>query len=159
MSMSSDDSGLGTLEHERQITRILTLYNTLLDSREIDRIGTEVFSADAVADYNSDILVGSRAIVDYITNSMTLFKESAHLLSNVLLKSCDANRAEVTAAQTVWLWVADSNAHGVENWTDFANIFFTWDRLERRPEGWRVVEHRTRVRGSSIALTAGPVAV
>ena len=159
MSMSSDDSGLGTLEDERQITRILTLYNTLLDSREIERIGTEVFAADAVADYNSDILVGSRAIVDYITNSMMLFKESAHLLSNVLLKSCDGDRAEVTAAQTVWLWVADSNAQSVENWTDFANIFFTWDRLERKPEGWRVVEHRTRVRGSSIALTAGPVAV
>jgi len=159
MNMSIDDPGLRPLEDERQITRILTLYNTLLDSREIERIGTEVFAADAVADYNSDILVGSRAIVDYITNSMTLFRESAHLLSNVLLKSCDGNRAEVTAAQTVWLWVDDSNAHGVENWADFANIFFTWDRLERRPEGWRVVEHRTRVRGSSIALTAGPVAV
>ena len=157
--MSIDESSLGTLEDERQITRILTLYNTLLDSREIDRIGTEVFAADAIADYNSDILQGSRAIVDYITDSMTQFKESAHLLSNVLLKSCDGDHAEVTAVQTVWLWVNESTAEGVPNWTDFANIFFTWDRLERRPEGWRVIEHRTRVRGSSIALTAGPVAV
>lgn len=159
MGMSIAESGLGTLEDERQITRLLTLYNVLLDSREIDRIGTEVFATDAVADYNSDILEGSRAIVDYIASSMTQFKESAHLLSNVLLNSCDGNRAEVTAVQTVWLWVRDSKAHRLDNWTDFAHIFFTWDRLERKPEGWRVVEHRTRVRGSSIALTAGPVAV
>jgi SnoaL-like domain len=157
--MSIDEARVGTLEDEREITRILTLYNTLLDSREIDRIGTEVFAADAVADYNFDILQGSRAIVDYITDSMTQFKESAHLLSNVLLISCDGSRAEVTAAQTVWLWVSEANAQGVENWSDFANIFFTWDRLERKPEGWRVVEHRTRVRGASIALAAGPVAV
>ena len=156
--MSSDES-VGTLEDERQITRILTLYNAFLDSRELDRIGTEVYAADAVADYNSDIVHGSRAIVDYIAQGMKPFRDSAHLLSNVLLRSCDGNRAEVTAAQTVWLWVSESSDQGVGAGTDFAWIFFTWDRLERKPEGWRIVEHRTRVRGSSIALTQGPVAV
>ena len=157
--MPSDESGVGTLEDERQITRVLTLYNALLDSREIDRIGTDVYAADAVADYNSDILHGSRAIVEYIAKGMKPFKDSAHLLSNVSLLSCDGNRAEVTAAQTVWLWVSESSDQGVGAGTDFAWIFFTWDRLERKPEGWRIVQHRTRVRGSSVALTAGPVAV
>ena len=157
--MSTSEGAYGSVEDERRIIRLLTRYNELLDTGELSLLATEVFTADAVADYNHDVLTGSRAIIDYVAESMSLFRDSAHILTNVAVRSCDGTLAEVTGAQTVWLWVNPPTERAPKNWQDFVNVFFTWDRLARTPDGWRVVEHRTRVRGSAAALVPGPVIV
>ena len=156
--MSASEASLGTLEDEREVTRLVVLYNDCLDSGEFGRLGAEVFASDVVVDYNSITLKGSDAVISHVAESMAQFKTWAHLVSNVLLKSCDGDTAEVTAAQTVWIWVNEANPQRLDNWTDFVQLFFTWDRIERRPEGWRIVEHRTRMRGLPSSLTLGPMA-
>ena len=152
--MSRDESGVGTLEEEREITQLLLRYCECLDTGEIERLATDVYASDAVADYNFHVSEGSRAIVNFLAGNMARFKATAHLLSNVSVKACDGKHAEVTAVITAWQWVTASNDVGVER--DFAVVVSTWDRLERTPDGWRITEHRTRGLGSAIAFDSGP---
>jgi len=151
------ESGLGTLEDERQVTRILTRYCELLDTGQVDRIAIEVYAAEAVADYHFDVLSGRRAINDYLLMNMGRFKETAHALSNVSVKACDGQLAEVTSMITAWHWHKKSDAPGSEAPIDFAQIVVTADRLERTSEGWRVTKRRARALGPSFALSAGPI--
>jgi hypothetical protein len=146
--------GLGTLEDERQVIRVLTHYCELLDTGQVDRIATEVYAADAVADYHFDALTGRRAINDYLVVNMGRFKETAHALTNVSVKSCDGQLAEVTSMITAWHWIAES-APDAEAPINFGQIVVTADRLERAAEGWRITERHARALGPSFALSAG----
>jgi len=149
------ESELRTLEVERQVTRVLTRYCELLDTRQLDRIATEVYAAEAVADYNFDVLRGRSAINDYLMVNMGRYKETAHTLSNISLKACDGRRAEVTSMITAWHWVENSDDAGSDTPTDFAQIVVCTDWLEQTSEGWRVTEHRARALGPSVALSRG----
>ncbi|MDP1736192.1 MAG: nuclear transport factor 2 family protein [Caulobacter sp.] len=149
--------GLGMLENERQVTRILTRYCELLDTGQVDRIATEVYTAEAVADYHFDVLTGRRAINDYLLVNMGRFKETAHALSNVSVKACDGQLAEVSSMMTAWHWLKKSNAPDAEAPINFGQIVVTADRLERTSEGWRITERRARALGPSFVLSAGPV--
>jgi hypothetical protein len=149
----------GTLEDERQITRLLTLYCELLDTGQVDRIATEVYTAEAVADYNFDVLNGRLAINDYLVVNMAGFRETAHALSNVSLKACDGRLAEVTSMLTAWHWFKRPDSEDSQTLSDFAQIVVCTDRLMCTPEGWRITEHRARALGPSVALTSGSVAL
>jgi len=151
------ETDLGTLEDERQITRVLMLYCELLDTGQADRVATEVYASEAVADYNFYVLNGRQAINDYLVVNMAGFRETAHVLSNVSLKVCDGNHTEVRSMLTAWHWIKRPEVSDSQTPTDFAQIVVCTDRLMCTPEGWRIIEHRARPLGPSIALTSSSV--
>lgn len=144
--------GSGTLEDEREVTRVLIRYCELLDTGQVARIADEIFAEKAVADYNFDVLNGRSAINDYLVLNMGRYKETAHILSNVSLKACDGQFAEVTAMITALHWMGETADSASAS---FGQIIVTSDRLEREAGAWRSVHHRARALGSSFALSAG----
>lgn len=142
-------------EQERAITRVLLRYCELLDTGETHRITAEVYADDAVADYNFEVMTGREAIHDFLVLNMAHFSETAHALTNVEVKSCDGQRAVVRSMMTAWHWIEQSEAERTGAPASFAQIVVCEDRLELRPEGWRVTEHRARALGPSTALHAG----
>lgn len=146
-----------TFEQEREISRILLRYCELLDTGQVHRIAAEVYAADAVADYNFEVLKGRKAIHDFLVVNMANFAETAHVLSNVDVKVCDGQRAVVRSMMTAWHWFEHSEADGAEPPTSFAQIVMCEDRLECMSEGWRITAHCARALGPSTALKAGAV--
>ena len=139
------------------MTRILLRYCELLDTGRTDQIAGEVYAADAVADYNFEVLEGAAAIHAFLVANMAAFKEVAHALTNVDVKFCDGQRADVRSMMTAWHWIEKSQGDPAAAPASFAQIVICEDRLELRPEGWRVVQHRARALGPSTMLQAGSI--
>ena len=143
---------LSALESDREINRLFIRYCDLVDSGKSDQISTEFYAEDIVADYHFNILNGRSEIHDFYVSGMGIYAESFHSVSNVVIKSCDGDVAEVSSVIIAFHWHGGAENTQSKNPEDFGLVVRSDDRLLRTPEGWRVTKRHARALGPSFAL-------
>ena len=120
---------------KQQIEELLVGYAAAVDGKN-PKAFDEVFVPDATAYYGfGDTLKGRPAIVDFISGTMGKVSGSQHLVGNFRI-NLDGDKATSTCAiQAILVGVGDYKGQSVMLWGEYR------DRMERRPEGWRIV-HR-----------------
>ena len=126
---------LAALLDRQQITDVLVRYAAAVDGKDYKGLD-EVFVADATAYYGfGDTIKGRAAIVEFIKATMVKTSASQHLVGNVRI-TLDGDKATTrTYLQAILIGINDYKGQSVMLWGEYR------DRLERRPEGWRIV-HR-----------------
>ncbi len=126
---------MAMLLDKQQIEELLVRYAAAVDGKNPGGFD-EVFVPDATAYYGfGDTLKGRQAIVDFISGTMGKVSGSQHLVGNFRI-NLDGDKATSTCAiQAILVGVGDYKGQSVMLWGEYR------DRLERRPEGWRIV-HR-----------------
>lgn len=129
---------LTALLNKQQITDVLTRYTIVVDTKDYPGFDA-VLAEDATAYYGfGETIKGRAAIVDFIRGAMVKTSTSQHLLGNVRI-TLDGNKASSqTYVQAILVGGEANKGQSVMLWGEYR------DRLERRPEGWRIV-HRELV--------------
>jgi hypothetical protein len=143
---------IAIIENERQINHLLVRYCELVDSGRPDLIATEFYHEDIVADYHCTMLRGRAMIHEFYVSGMADFAETAHSVSNVIIRACDGQTAEMTSMLIAFHWHDQSDSPGTGRPADFGLVVQSEDRLKRTAEGWRVSERRARALGPTFAL-------
>jgi len=126
---------LAALLDKQQITEVLSRYAAAVDGKDYKGLD-EVFVADATAYYGfGDTIKGRAAIADFVKATMVKTSTSQHLVGNVRI-TLDGDKATSKCyLQAILVGLGDYKGQSVMLWGEYR------DRLERRPEGWRIV-HR-----------------
>ena len=126
-----------------EIIERLSLYQQLLDSRDLDRMD-EVLDVDAVVDYpgmednfdlGDDTIVGREAIVAWLRSSLVTAR-TVHYMTNHVFSRCDGSRADVRTYLLSFVYSSDGTVSSPHT-TGIYDV-----ELVRRAEGWRVVRLR-----------------
>ncbi len=120
------------LRDEREITRGLSLFARILDTKRWDDLG-EVFAADVTFDYGTgEERSGMQALRDNMTRYLDRCGNTQHLIGSILV--------DVAGDEAQSLAYVQARHQGAD---DPAAIYDTngeyRDRWERRPGGWRIV--------------------
>lgn len=130
-------NALDGLVRRHAVEDLLLAYATALDSRDWPAL-EQVFSADAVADYRGiGVFEGRPALVGVIADFLGRCGATQHMITNMRVEcsSADVARARCYLQATH----AGKDAYAGQTMTVWGEYV---DRVERRPEGWRIV-HRT----------------
>jgi hypothetical protein len=139
-----------------QILDVLYAYATHLDRGTTDGLGTEVFAADAVIDLGYGAWEGRDRIVREYSAEIEQFGGTAHVLTNARI-DVDGDTAKSSVYVTAWHWPKEQDPENPHPEADFVTVGAYLDRLERRPEGWRIVHRRFRRLGpTAIAIGRFP---
>lgn len=143
---------LEALLEEKQIERVVKAYATALDKHDWAALD-EVFAPDATAFYDGFGSVGSRAdIVALVRSALERCGTTQHLLGNVVI---DIDGDQATAAcylQAIHLGLGGYQGQIMTVWGEYR------DRLQRRPEGWRIVHRELAVLHASGDIGLAPPA-
>ena len=138
MSTQGTDVSIDQLLEQARIEKILLLYATLLDQRDWAGLA-DVFTDDAVADYRGiGTFEGRPAITGVVQDFLGKCGPTQHMITNVRI-SVDGKQAVAKC----YLQATHAGGRGHEGktltvWGEYS------DRLQLRPEGWRIV-HRELV--------------
>lgn len=123
---------MSDVEDKLEITEVCYRYGVHLDSRQWDKL-SEVFTADAVADYlDMPRCEGRQAIQDTCSAALGSFTASQHLIGNVLVT------LHGDEAESVCYLQAQHVQAGTEGGDNFIIAGRYLDKLVRTPEGWRI---------------------
>lgn len=144
---------LRELADRREIEDVLYRYAHALDSKHWDRLGAEVFTADAVCDFLElgGVHEGAQAAADFIASVLGGLDASQHLIGTPLIDVAgDTARSRCyLQAQHVFL--------GAEGGDHFLVGGTYVDDLARTPDGWRITRrelHGTWQSGNPGVFTA-----
>lgn len=134
-----DDLNLATLLDQARIQAVLTRYATVLD--EHDWAGLQqVFAADAVAHYTGvGDFHGRESIISVVRDFLEGCGSTQHLLGNVRIQ---VNGDQATAQCYLQATHAGCGAYLGQTMTVWGQYS---DCLERRAEGWRIVERSLQI--------------
>lgn len=129
------DVTVETLVEEKRIERVLVRYASALDEHEWAGLD-EVFVAEATASYDGiGDFSGRDAIRDLVSSVLLRCGRTQHLLGNFRI-AVDGDKATARCyLQAIHVGVGAYEGQTLTVWGEYR------DRLERRPEGWRIV-HR-----------------
>lgn len=126
---------VATLLDKQDVEEVLVRYAASVDGKNYEGF-KEVFVADATAHYGfGETIKGRQAIVDFIKRTMVKTSGSQHLLGNYRIAVDGDKATSTTSVQAILVGLGDYKGQSVVLWGEYK------DRLERRPEGWRIV-HR-----------------
>jgi 3-phenylpropionate/cinnamic acid dioxygenase small subunit len=129
-----DDLTLDKLLDERRIEQVLIRYALALDEKDWAGLD-DVFVADTTAHYEGIGDFDSRdGIRDMVRGAIEGFRLTQHLLGNFRI-AVDGDKAAAKCYLQAIHLRPESAAAMLTVWGEYS------DRLERRPEGWRIV-HR-----------------
>lgn len=148
---------LEVLESERAINALLVHYCDLVDSGQADRIATEFYHDDIVADYHYTQLSGRQMVHEFYVSGMGAFAESVHSVSNVVFLACDGQTAEITSMLLALHWHGKPAGPEEAAAADFGLVVRSEDSLIKTAEGWRVTKRRARALGPAFALVEVPI--
>lgn len=152
------ESRILTLENEREINSLLVRYCELVDSGKSDLIAHEFYTEDVQADYHFTILNGRSEIHEFYVSGMAGFTETAHSVSNVVIRFCSDDVAEVSSMLVAFHWHGERDGQRQDSLADFGLVVRSEDLFKRTPDGWRVAKRHARALGPSFALDAtGPI--
>jgi 3-phenylpropionate/cinnamic acid dioxygenase small subunit len=130
-----DDITVNDLLEQARINQVLLQYATLLDARDWAGLD-DVFTADASVNYHGvGAFDGRSAIVSVIQQFLDQCGSTQHMIGNVRI-SVDGNGAR--AKCYLQATHAGQGSHAGKTMTVWGEYC---DRLQLRPEGWRIV-HR-----------------
>ena len=130
-----NETALQRLCDERDIEQILVRYAVVLDEHQWSDLD-EVFVPNAIATYHGiGEFAGRDAIRDLVRRALERCGRTQHLLGNYRI-SVDGDKATAKCyLQAVHQGLGNYSQNVMTVWGEYR------DRLERRPEGWRIV-HR-----------------
>jgi hypothetical protein len=123
------------VEDRLAIHELIALYGHIIDERQFSRT-REVFTEDAVydvSDFGVGVIVGSEAIVE-LWSRPDAAHPLAHHATNVLVTPLSPTRARVASKG---IGVGRAGGTGSATYLDI---------VEKRPEGWRIVERKALLR-------------
>jgi ketosteroid isomerase-like protein len=124
---------LAAMLDKQRIQEVLVRYAAAVDGQNMKGFD-EVFVPEATADYGlGSELKGREAIVGMIGGTMGKVSGSQHLLGNFRIIVDGDKATSTTAVQAILVGVGDYKGQHLMLWGEYR------DRLERRPEGWRLV--------------------
>lgn len=124
-------------EHQA-IEEVLFGYASALDERNWTGLA-QIFSADAVADYRGiGVFEGRGAIVGVVRDFLEACGPTQHMIGNVRVAFEDGIARSRCYLQATHCGIGRHAGKTMTVWGEYR------DRLERRPEGWRIV-HRTLI--------------
>ena len=137
---------------EREITEVLVKYATYLDGHNWTGLD-EVFVADATATYQGIGDFNSRdAIRTMVRGALEVFGRTQHLLGDYRI-ALEGDRATAKCyLQAIHVRPEAPGGGLLTVWGEYR------DRLERRPEGWRIVHRELEVFHLSGDLGGTPLA-
>jgi 3-phenylpropionate/cinnamic acid dioxygenase small subunit len=137
------------MTHRQAIEDVLLAYATALDCRDWAAL-EGVFAADAVADYcGIGVFEGRQAIVGVVADFLGHCGATQHMITNVRVDLPDQGEARTRCyLQAIHAGKGAYSGKIMTVWGEYA------DRLEQRPEGWRIVH-----RALQVLLVTGDVGV
>lgn len=134
-----DDLNLTTLLDQARIQAVLNRYASVLDEQDWAGL-QQVFTAEAVAHYTGvGDFYGREAIIAVVRDFLEGCGSTQHLLGNVRIQ---VNGDQATAQCYLQATHAGLGAYLGQTMTVWGEYS---DRLERRAEGWRIVERRLKI--------------
>lgn len=132
-------SDIQILRDERDIEQILIRYAVDLDEHQWAGLD-EVFVAAATATYHGiGDFVGRDAIRDMVRGALETCGRTQHLLGNFRIVVDGDKATSKCYLQAIHLGLGDYARNIMTVWGEYR------DRLERRPEGWRIVHRELEV--------------
>ena len=129
---------LEVLLEQKKIEGVLLAYATALDERNWASL-EELFSADAVTDYRGiGMFEGRKAIVAVVRDFLGACGPTQHMITNIRVDLQGSTASSSCYLQATHGGIGAHAGHTMTVWGEYR------DRLEQRPEGWRIV-HRTLV--------------
>ncbi|MGE4425218.1 MAG: nuclear transport factor 2 family protein [Solirubrobacteraceae bacterium] len=131
----------------------------LIDTFQIDRIGSEVYAEDGSDDHGVGPVRGRAAIGAWYADSTANIAAVVHNISNAVVELHGDDRATMRSNVTTWTWtMANADGDPLRN-ADYALSLGYVDELTRYPEGWRidarVLVSNTSKTGDAAILAAG----
>ncbi|MCL6692370.1 nuclear transport factor 2 family protein [Pseudomonas sp. R3.Fl] len=134
-----DELNLETLLDQARIQAVLIRYATALDGHEWEGLH-QVFVPEAVAYYAGvGDFHGRDAIVAVVRDFLEGCGSTQHLLGNVRIQVSGDQAQAQCYLQAIHAGVGSFVGQTMTVWGEYS------DRLERRAEGWRIVERRLQV--------------
>jgi len=137
--MAMDSPALTALTDRLEIEQVLVRYSTLIDTKQFDRLATEVFTPDAHVDYTTapgGIAGSVSEVTAWLAKVLEPFKVLQHMLGNFDI-TVEGDRARSTCYFHNPMGLpAEGNALTVF-WCGGRYI----DELVRTSQGWRI-KHR-----------------
>jgi hypothetical protein len=140
-----DEQTLQRLVDRQDISDLLVRYWELLDGREVDRLGREYFTEDAIDEYDAAPMSfraeGWDQIRAFLTTGLRSIDRYVHDVNNVAV---DVRGDEATAKShsTAWTWLAGPG--DPDRPADLVTVGHVEDHLRRTPQGWRAWRRSTR---------------
>lgn len=140
-----------TLLQEASIERVLVRYAIALDERDFAALD-EVFVPDATAYYETiGHFDGRAAIVDLVSGALARCGRTQHLLGNYRITIEGRHATAKCYLQAIHAGLGAYASETLTLWGEYR------DRLERRPEGWRIVHRELAV--FQVSGSIGPTAL
>ncbi|MDR2839489.1 MAG: nuclear transport factor 2 family protein [Azonexus sp.] len=134
-----DRLAIAGLLEERKIERLLMAYASALDNRDWATLD-DVFTSGATADYGSFGRPGSRAeIVAMIREALARCGPTQHLLGNMRIETEGGEASSICSLQSIHAGLGQYRTETLTIWGEYR------DRLELRPEGWRIAHREFKV--------------
>lgn len=139
------------LADRRAIEDLLIRYCTLVDRSDVDALVEQVFAHDAVDDHGLGTWHGREGLHAGFTWVLSRFAGTVHQITNLDVR-LEGERATSRCYVTGWHWLPRDGAQRrpAGPAADFVVVGAYDDRLERRPEGWRIVHRTFRLVGPSV---------
>lgn len=133
-----DETDIQALTTQQEIESVLLRYATALDERNWPDLAN-VFTPDAVADYQKiGRFEGLESVTGIVSDFLGKCGPTQHMITNVRIDVDDDHAKSRCYLQAIH---AGKGSHATQTMTVWGEYS---DRLQRRPEGWRI-EYRTLV--------------
>jgi len=122
-----------------EIEEVLVRYSTLIDTKQFERLATEVFTSDAIVDYTKapgGIAGSVQEVTAWLTKVLAPFKVLQHMLGNFDI-AIEGDRAHSTCYFHNPMGMPAGDGDVSMFWCGGRYI----DELVRTPLGWRI-RHR-----------------
>lgn len=128
------DVSIEHLLEEARIQRVLVRYAQALDERDWAALD-EVFTADARVRYDAiGEFCGRTAVVDVVKQALSSCGCTQHLIGNFRIELEGPRATAKCYLQAIHQGLGSRASDTLTVWGEYR------DRLERRPEGWRITE-------------------
>lgn len=147
------------LEDRIAIRDMYTLYCWLCDNKDWERVGTDIFSADAEESHGDGMETkhGGPVIAASFAAMGVGMAETAHYISNVTIDLKGDGTANAQAYIEGYHWTEETAAAGPARPADFIGVGIYMDELRKEPAGWRITRRRRRNLGPGpVGLGAVP---
>lgn len=132
------------------IQDLLVLYCTCVDSRDIERLVTEVFAEDATDNHGLGLWRGRDGLRVGFTGLLDRFGGTMHQVTNFDIHVAGDSATSRTYV-TAWHWLKRPERRRPNGpAADFVVIGAYHDRLQRKGDGWRITRRTMRPVGYSV---------
>ena len=141
-----------SIEDRLAIHDLINLYAHFHDSKQPQRIASEIFTPDAAIDFGTGPVAGREAIHAFFAGFGGIIGTS-HNITNIMVEG-DGDIARCQSHCLAWHWLERPDVDGRPSLhaSDALAVGGYQDELRRTPDGWRISNRRTVQFGTGLGV-------